>query len=602
MAQYKAAVEYIRPIWAQDNRCFNLYTGRLPRKKYRSEANFHVPYTATLVENVHPLLTGNFPRTATLARNDSDREAAILMNELLDYTFDVNTFDFTFMMTQKASMLYGDGWNKVIWDYQDKATDHASIIPLNSFDVIPHPKKITLDDNFPMFIRAEMTKQEMVEKGWDKNAIRKLGKSKLNTPSWRRQQLQAMGITNVDSQQNEDQPSDDLYEVIEIWGMQDLSFGRDSMATEKMACLVIANGEAIINTDTYFGFKRFESPYSHGKIPLAQLRFNPLPDLLLSESFIDPIASLQEELNGLENMKIDNYKRRNNPPMKVLRSGNVDLSTLKFANSLPWMMETMDDVTPFELPDLASSIENQQDMVRTQMQARSGANDVLLAQDYATIKGGNSATGASIANENSKARFGPQAKLIDLYIERIGEMLVNMYQDPHFFDHDKAIAIADLDGNYSLRTVKPQDVQGDLMFRVESASSLAESNDEKLSKYINLKELYLQDPTVNQDEFDKKIFDAAELDYNKMKKTVSSMVPDVTSKLQQLTAQANDPNFQALNPAAQQTILGLISKLKQMIIQASGGALAGPPGGDNMMSDSQQRVAGPQPVSEVPNG
>lgn len=563
MAGYSAAYNFIKPHWDKNAYHFSLYTGALPKRKYKSEANFHVPYVATLLDNVHPLLTARFPEGNVVARNDRDRDAATLMNEILKYTWQVNTFDWTLMMQQKASMLYGNAWVKVCWDYSEDGRDHAKIVSLSSFDVIPHPRKITMDDRWPIYVRSEMTKGEMIEEGWDKKVIKALGPSKLNDKTYRDKQLQSLGYANNESAAND---SEDLYEVVEVHGKQ--QFNEDE--PERMGYIVLVNREVIVNTEPIPGKQPFESPYNHNKIPLAQLPYNSYPNVLLAESFIDPVASQQEELNALENMKADNYKRRNNPPLMMKRSGEIDISTLKYINSAIWEINDLNDITPFELPDLAPSIESQQNMIRSIMQARTGANDVLLATEDASIQAGNTATGASIANENTKTRFKPQARSIDLFVERITELCINLYQDPRFFDQEMAIPIADEEGQFTEQLIRPDQISGDLQFTVNSSSSLAESNQERMTKYLNLRQLYGQDPTYNMGPIDEKIFDSADDGlYNKVKRPADSLKDDAVKKLEQLIATARAPGFSSQPTAQKNQVFSAIKQLQQVV--ASGG-------------------------------
>lgn len=560
MNGYTAAYNFIKPHWDKNAYHFSLYTGMLPKRKYKSEANFHVPYVATLLDNVHPLLTARFPEGSVIARNDRDRNAATLMNEILKYTFQVNTFDWTLMMQQKASMLYGNAWVKVCWDYSEDGRDHAKIVSLSSFDVIPHPRKVSMDDRWPVYVRSEMTKGEMIEQGWDKKAIKALGPSKLNDKTYRDKQLQSLGYANSPDGPSESQ--DDLYEVVEVHGK--MQFNDDE--PERMGYLVLVNREVLVNTEPFPGKQPFESPYNHNKIPLAQLPYNSYPNVLLAESFIDPVASQQEELNALENMKADNYKRRNNPPLIIRRSGEIDISTLKYVNSTPWEVNDVDDITQFTLPDLAPSIESQQNQIRQIMQARTGANDVLLATEDASIQAGNTATGASIANENTKTRFKPQARSIDLFVERITELCINLYQDPRYFDREMAIPIADEEGQFTEELIRPDQVSGDLQFKVNSSSSLAESNEQLMTKYLNLRQLYGQDPTYNMAPIDEKIFDAADDGlYNKVKRGADSLKEDAATKLQQLVSVAKSPGFASQPEAQKSQVLTQIQKLRQVL-------------------------------------
>lgn len=524
------------------------------------------------------MLVANFPVSTVDARNfERDSRAARLMNELIKYTFEKNIFDYTFMMAQKSSMLFDASWVKVCWDYKDSNTDHATIEMLNSFDIYPHPRKIKLDDRWPIYIRREMTKAQMIEEGFDKRRVNTLSVSKLGDGSYRKEQLQAMGYSGFDKNDANsiENPKDDLYEVVEAWGMRQLK-GDD--APEEMSCVVLANNEAIINPGSrYEGDSEFQSPYKHGKIPLSYLPYDPLPNQLLGSSFIDPIAGLQEELNVLEIELVNNTRRRNNPPLKIRRSGGIDLSTLKFVNAMPWMVNEPDDITQELIADLSPSIEAQQNRIRSIMQAVTGANDVLLVSTDTQIQGGKTATGASIANENTKMRFRPQAKFIDLFVERVGDMVISIYQDERFFDQEKAIAIADEEGRYFEQMISNKDIKGDLQFSVQSGSSLAESDEMKLSKAVNLKQLYMEDQSIKMDEIDRVIFESAGFDFNKVKRPTEDMIPELTMRLQKLLAITQQPGFQSASEAQKQEVLGQIDQLKQMLSQLSGQQQTPPP-------------------------
>lgn len=629
--QLKASKDYSKPLWDRRRRSFNLYMGFKPKRKYRSDANFHVPYTATLLDNVWPLLTNKLPFAEVTPRNsDRDSNAARLMNELVRYTFQKNDFELTFLNLYKECMLFADSWVKVCWKYQGDE-DHPEIRHLNTFDVYIHPNKRYLDDRWPIFICSEMTKSQMRQEGWDEESINKLGESKLETPQYRREQRMALGLRSNPENDNEAaSPEDELFEVVEVWEKTDLSKfapkgdkmeerGHSALMSkapesekmapvparmgleeeselpfapkeeveeekgeEEVAYIVFANGETFLNES-----KGFKNPYTQDKdmYPLAKLSYNPIPHMLYAESFVEPIADMQDELNALENMKADNYKRRNNPPLKIRRSANVDLESLQFVSGMPWLLDEQDDIMPWESPDLTGSIDNQQQMIKENMQARTGANDMLLVSDETAMKGGDTALGASIANENTKMRFKPQASIIDLFIERIGKLVINRYQQKEFFDRERIFHIAGEDGKYIEEMIQPDMVQGDLQFVVNSGTSLAESQTAKIQKLIQIKSLYAQDPNINMDEIDRQLFEAAGFDFNKMKMSKEGQVQDLVLTLRKLVTVAQSAGFQKLSRAQQQDTLAQISRIKSMLQQLGGGSPGPESGNPNAQGD-----------------
>lgn len=557
---WTASKDYWRSRWNDRIRNYKLYTGLHKEKKTASRADFHVPYVSALLINVWTLLTAKMPFARVSGRNtERDKESSRLMDELVKYTYDVNNFDAKFMQAIKESMIYDTAWVRTSWEYQNKKSDHPKLSLLNTMDVFPHPQKVSIDDHFPVYIRSEMTKMQMKNMGWDEKEIKKLQTSKLETSDWRREQLRAFGLTNaqIKSMTNE---KDDLYEVVEIYGKH-ITEEDDG----KMYHLVVANGDACLNTKVLSGRKPYQLPYDHNEIPITPIPYEPDPHILLGNGFISPVADMQIELNTLENEKADNARYRNNPPLKVRRSANVDLETLAFITGLPWLMDNPDDVLPFEFPDLAMSIERQQEMIKRHMQVRTGANDVLLVSDDISIQGGETATGAAIANENTKLRFRPHARDIDKALERIGRQIISMFQQSNLFDREKAISIAGKEGMTEFVRIRPSDVKGDLVYKVDTASMIAESESIMLQKLLNLRALFMEKQNFDMGLFDDKILEAANLDPNEFKPTKQDQIGDLSVKLNQLVAITQKPGFNNHPEAVKQQVINAIQQIQGMV-------------------------------------
>lgn len=582
---YKAAVNYAKGIWDQRIEDFNLLKGKSKKRRYKSEANFHVPYAETLLQNVYPLLVARLPEPSVAARNfDKDKDGATLNQELVKYTFDVERFEKKFLETTLEAMELDTGWLEVGWKYQNKETDHPCYTVKDTFNIFVHPNKEDLDDDWPIYERALMSKADMKKQGWDVSKVSKLGKNFLESEEYKEQKLQTLGYNT-----NTNALGEELYEVIKIWLKMNLS--DDENGEKEMALVVIANQQEIINTKPFKGKKLYQSPYDHGMFPLIPLPYSPGSHLIYGESFIRPVADQQRELSALENMKADNYKRRNSPPIKYKKSTGIDLSTLRFETAAPWGVQNMDDIQFMIIEDLAISIGNQQEMIRRVMQDRTGANDILLVTNDVAIKGGDTATGASIANENTKLRFRPQAIHIDFFIKRVGEITIALFQQPDLFDREMAVAIADEEGNFYEKTIKPEDIKGSYQYIVTSGSSLAESDEQRVMKFANLKNLYAEDQSINQEVFDKPLLTAAGIDYSKARVSKEEGLAQLTMKLKELIALTKQPGFQQQPDNVKSKILAQIDNIKQML---QGGEQ---PQGMESVIDGQQGTEAPSGLS-----
>lgn len=569
--QFHASRTLVDPIITRRQFNLELYTGfdKHSQLENADGLKLHVPYTKTLLDNTHPMLVSKLPISKCSPRSQKFYTAAKMMDHLITFTFDVNSFTLKFPMNQKESMLSGDHFTKVVWN-PDPEKNYPLITSIDVNNVSAHVNKLEIDDDWPLFIRREMTKKQMKEEtGWDKDAIDTLGASKLGDKSYRREQLKKLGIPVAQSKTNPDELEDDLYEVVERWGMMEFQ------SAKKMGCVVLANEEAILNPKPlYDGLEPSESPFANNMMPFAHLGYDPLPHSFWSMSFIDPIASHQVELNDLEAMKKSNYIRRNNPPIIVDKNSEVDLTALKFMAGLPWVVNGVANIVPFVLPDLAASIELQQTLIRRTMQNVTGAQDILMTAPETQPQGSHkvqSAAHAQMLQESIRMRFTPQAQHIDRYIERVGKLLINLWQDKRYWTgmqgNKISIAIGDDEGNKSLNDITNQQIQGEIDFIVTAASSLAQSNQAKATAALNYIQMFAQDPTLNLEPIKRIAFDEAGFDYNSVLKPKASYAPALQQKLEQLITITKEPQFKQMPKVEQQKVIQQIQMITEQLKQ-----------------------------------
>lgn len=549
---------------------YNLYVGKKPNRKYRSEANIHVPYTKSLLDTAHALLTSNIPMPMIETDNYArDSHAAKLANELVKTAYDTNDVELMFPSVQKSSMTFDTGWVYVGWKFTGSDDDFICFEEMNTFNVIPHPRKLQLDDEFPLFVYFEKTKAQLKAMGCSESAINQLQQSRLTDTNYQKQQAQAYGYTF-----NPDEQDSGLYPIIACWGKIDLG---DDSDPNRVKYVLIGNEQTILNPEAKPNKRPLESPFAHNYLPFAMLPYDRDSNQFLGQSFINPITDLQTELNALENMKNDNYLRRNNPPMTVVKGRGIDLSSLRFVNSIPWEVSEKGDIEFMIVPDLAPSIDKQQDSVKQMMQQATKVNDLMLVSNDVTIQGSNTATGATIASETTKTAFKTQARFIDAFFKRIGTLCIALLQDETLFDREKAISIADEEGRYYEDFVSPETIiNAKLRFRVVPASSMAESKESKYIKAANLKALYEGDPTINQDEIDRGVIENAGYDFNKVKKASEDRAPELTDQLEKLINVTKQPNFANFSEGQKRDVLNQIERLKGLLETMSGGAMPQP--------------------------
>lgn len=606
--QFQASRVLVQPLIDRRNYNLNLYTAFSAVQNTENADNIKefIPYTATLLDNTLPLLVAQLPQSKVSPRNtQKDFTASKLMDQLITFTFDSNDFHEEFPLAVQEAMLSGDHFTKVMWNPNpDKNYPLLTFIDSNNVSV--HAAKLTIDDDYPLFIRREMTKQQMREEtNWDDDAINSLTDSNLKDMAYRKKQMQKLGLPpeiqkgSLDGQEEKW----NLYEVVERWGM--MEFKEDE---RKMGYVVVANGKTLLNPEPFFDdLEPYESPFANNVMPFAHLPYKRIPNSFFSLSFVDPIVQQQVEMNDLEAMKKSNYIRRNNPPIKILRSANVDLKSAKFLAGMPWSTDDMNGIEPMMLEDLSVSIENTQMMLRRTMMNVTGATDILMQSPDKQGSGGGgkhsvqSAAHAQLLQESIKSRFTLQAQNIDRYIERIGKLLINLWQDKRYWVGMKggkvALAIADDEGRNAITEVTNKDIQGELDFIVTSASSIAKSQAAQATQAANLFQLFIASPMAQSMNFEplvRDIFEKSGYDYNEIQKPKASNIPAMNDKLQQLIALTQEPNFKQAPRVEQLKVIQQIQSLKQQIQQLSQQGGQQQPGQPGNPQQPQQSMAGQQ--------
>lgn len=272
---------------------------------------------------------------------------------------------------------------------------------LDVLDVYPAQDYATVEDQPGIFIRRFMNKDEFAarcesEQPYFTNLdkVRESGTSNRyqETRQWRKT---ARGeISTVQSTQ---------IELLEYWGPWDL----DGSGNPCECQIVIANRSTVV--------RAVANPYYHQKRPLVKVCFTNVPGEWYGLGLIEPIVSLQNELNTVRRQRLDNINLCINRMWKVLSTADVDIEKLTSQPSGIILTDNMAAIEPMAPNDVTQTAFTDAEKIAQDMfnatipQNLTGSIDDLKGTGSGSV--GVNALQASIAQAMEK--FATAAKNIE---------------------------------------------------------------------------------------------------------------------------------------------------------------------------------------------
>lgn len=560
---YKDSKEFFEPIRSKFDELYNLSVGIATKKK--KKFNRFVPYIPAAVDLILPRLAGKLPVFDINGRTEDDHQHADIMKNVVDYFLGKTNFHLFELDFIKQAMVYGTAVAQVGWDLQKQAThpDYAEksgeaqrivkdepaykIIPIES--VFPHRKKVSMQDEWGIVIREEVSRRDLKnDPNIDNAALGQIG-SPVNEDEWFTQINR-----NANSSPEEKNPTgddeNDVFVKLTYWGPCD---GEEYV-------IVLVNGTTVVRME--------RNPFWHQQKPFVKLDYNPNPHNFFAEGLVAQLKDLQLELNEIRNVRSAARSIALKTPLMVDRGANIDTDSMKWEHSAIWLYDAIQNPEPIKamtIPSKLLELDREEERVVSDMQMRSGVNDVVVGGNEIGVQGGDTATGASIAAEQTSLRFKTPAILIDEAIKQIGDQTISNIQQ--YVDRELVFGIAGDEG-LEWRQYDPQMMQQFRFdFTVSPMSTFTEPKAAKREKLIQLKQLYDEDPTIDQDKLDRMILDAFDMNSDQLKKSQEELAQDQqTLELEEVAQQINSPEFAQLPPEEQQMMVQQMEQLRSGVV------------------------------------
>lgn len=565
LSVYRDSKDFYSSIRQEWNQLYNLSIGKSDKKK--KKFNRFVPIIPAYIDLVLPRIAGRLPIFNVEGRSPDDHEHAELMEKVVEYFLDKTNFhEFELNFIHQA-VVYGTSVAQIGWDLQKKQNhpDVASqtgetesvykdqplheIIPIEN--LFPHRKKVKIDDEWGLVIREEVSRRDLKnDPNIDNASLGQVGAPQ-NEDDWF-SQLNRNTNRNIDGHKNPTaDPDDDVLVKLTYWGPFD---GEESVIT-------VVNGSVVCRLE--------RNPFWHQCKPFVKLDYKPSSTNFFCEGLVKQLKDSQLELNEIRNVRSEARAIALKTPLLVDRGSNVNIDQMKWENSAVWLYDPTQNpnpIMPMKVEPKLLELDREEETAIRDMQLRSGINDVITGGDQVSVQGGDTATGASIAAEQTSLRFKTQSILIDNAMQEIGRQDISNIQQ--YVDQQMVFAITG-DEDLEWRQYDPNTMrQFSFDFKVSPQSTLVEPKTAKREKLLQVKQLFENDPSIDQDKLDTMILDAFDIDSDQIKKSKEQMAKEQASQeLEQVATQINSPDFAMMNPQERQLMVDHMNTLRGQVEQ-----------------------------------
>lgn len=384
--------------------------------------------------------------------------------------------------------------------------DDNEIVNIDYFDFWPDPKGSTIDDCRGVFQREFVTYEELLQK---LNFLDSLDE----------------GNIYLESEQ----------ELEDIQGASSLEYGRDQRMAEvgisdnKMDVFSYSQEEDV-NKNAEFELLHYwednrhaitvnrqktvydgPSPYwRHRKKPFVCASYDRLPNEFYGLSAVQVINDLQEEENTIHNQRTDNVNFILNKMWKARRGADIDESDLvSRPHGVVWL-DNLDDVDTFDMPDVAASSFQTQNIISQVMENTLATPPVIRG---AESSGDKTATETMKQSNNAGMRFDVKLNLFrDLNIKRLA-YLMDM-NNQQFIDSNRLVRL-EMEDTIKWRNVNPGEFIGEFDYRPAGANTDPAANKQARREQLSQMMTFLMQagvPFVNYHELIKEWLESFDIE------------------------------------------------------------------------------------------
>lgn len=457
--RFKISENYQKTLFVNFNEYYRIYRGIIDSRKqnYNGRANLFVPYVFSVIEDTFPRMISNKPKLQILPREQNDIENAKVLEQLLDYQWYALNMRRVMKDWVKQMLLYGTGVVKTAWEFEPiTGIDQPSVKVVDLLNFFVDSNAFSIQD--AQFVVHRTWKDlEELKKNENYQLPRDLKGAAMIYSDY---ETQRDAITNKTKENDSTQKK---IEILEYWGLYDL----DGDGNDEECLITIANKNNIIRAEL--------NPFEHQKKPFIEVKDISIPNEFWGIGEIEPLVSLQYELNDIRNQRMDNVTQiLRNQPILSRQAGVEPYEVEQWMNGNILRVNGHPEAAVgfSRPPDVTASSYNEETLVKGDIQNVTG-----IGGFGATVAGRNvrtlqqdTATGAMLQQEEANFRFRSKLDNLEWALTELGQQLVQLNQQ--FWDQEKVIRIIGEQNKIEFKKIRSEDIQGNFDIIVEAGSTM----------------------------------------------------------------------------------------------------------------------------------
>lgn len=527
------------------NECYQMYRAYIKKDDLREDgSNLFIPYVFNIVENAFPKLVKSLftvrPYIPYLPVNANDADSARKaqnMTKLVEWELD-NKMKGRLVYNDilRSTCLYGTAISKQTWKFEERPvikraevagyqTDPETGLTVSITSLQPvATTEITYDAPFMQNIELQNfffdpygtdidNCEYVIHRYWlpyhkiiemanagQLDVSAKEIKEKIGTVSNRAtSENNKAEIIGRGSKPNR---SNDI-EVLEYW-------------TNAIKCIVLNKTLVALVV---------ENPYWHKRKPFTKWECVPVSGEFYGIGIVEMCRQLQVELNTTRNQRIDNVSFALNRMFTILRSANIDTTQLRSRPNGFIEVDDHNDIQELPVNEVKSSAYTEETIIKNDMDVTSGVYNYTRGEPADRRE---TATTASILAQAGNDRF--ESQVLQIGWGGFSDSALQLaWLNRQYITADTEIAVVGDNGEQSSVMINQDSIDVDLQI-IPAPSSLFSAANKQIQQnaLVQLSNILVNNPNVNQPEYLKRVFEA--FDFTDPEKLISSNMQTPTQK------------------------------------------------------------------------
>lgn len=514
------------------------------------QSNVFVPYIHSVVETMMPRVIDARPEFSVKGRSKEDQTKASVLQDLLNYNWEIGETDDTFEELVRSTLIHGTGFLQTYWRKDEEKKKYLKTQDINSEDYDWEERtETTFDapyvdwvDNYSLwydwhntkrdnkqywFKRQVLTGQE-IKRRYNMATDERLGMALASNSGdltdyaavrnevkrshedvykgasskgshhtyneYQNRNFREIGIGKSIYQSQTD-PDLQMHEVFEWWRPKEDQYA------------VFVNDVPILKGGS------IPNPYDHKETPFIEVPYLRPPNEFEGVGIPLILENPQLMLNMIKNQRLDAVTLNIHKMWIVNPMANIDKSDLVTRPFGIIYSQDPGGVQPVEFSGVDQSAYQEEEMLKSDMRYASGVDDFSMGGGG---QGSVSATEVRHLRESTLER-------VRLFVNHLGSGLadvmrhwIDMYRQ--FGEKEFKIRVAGEDGKDEFPVVSQDDLEGEYDFEAEVIPSIAGRNDMKKKQSMDLFQLLVNMPFIDPKKLTSKVLSHWDWNLNSLTK------------------------------------------------------------------------------------